>query len=99
MRENLSAQYRLDELMPVLGVAEYYDKTDRRLVIKHQQHNEKPLETKNITEVTKHIYRLWEHPVVIQTMDETGEVADEIQCPPKPKSAPVRRDGRPVYPH
>lgn len=100
VRENLSAQYRLDELMPVLGVAEYYDKTDRRLVIKHQQHNEKPLETKNITEVTKHIYRLWEHPVIIQSVDEGGEVASEIQCPPKPEGRSVRRSNdRPVYPH
>jgi stage V sporulation protein R len=100
VRENLSAQYRLDELMPVLGVAEYYDKTDRRLVIQHQQHNEKPLEKKNITEVTKHIYRLWEHPVVVQSIDADGDVSDEIQCPPKPKNESVRRKNeRNLYPH
>tara|TARA_R110002124_G_scaffold149220_1_gene315246 strand:+ start:415658 stop:417337 length:1680 start_codon:yes stop_codon:yes gene_type:complete len=84
VRENLSAQYRYDENMPVIGVAEYYDKTDRRLVLNHKMHNGKPLDKKNMTEITKHMYRLWEHPIVVQSIDKDGDVVDETCCPAKP---------------
>ena len=84
VRENLSAQYRYAENMPVIGVAEYYDKTDRRLVLNHKMHNGKPLDKKNMTEITKHMYRLWEHPIVVQSIDKDGDVVDETCCPAKP---------------
>ncbi len=99
VRETLSAQYRLDELMPVMGVAEYYDKTDRRLVIQHQQHDKKPLEQKHISEITKHIHRLWEHPVIIQTV-ANDEVVSEVQCPlPPVNEAARRKNERALYRH
>jgi stage V sporulation protein R len=56
------------------------------LVLNHKMHNGKPLDKKNMTEITKHMYRLWEHPIVVQSVDQDGDVVDEISCPEKRKS-------------
>lgn len=90
VRNTLSESYRLDEKMPVLGVAEYYDRKDRRLVIKHMMSNGKPLQEKHMNEVVKHMHRLWEHPVIVESIDEDGDVVEEFRCPVSVTASPVR---------
>ncbi len=82
VRADLSAQYRRSDIIPRIGTFKYYDKTDRRLVLRHIEQDGKPLDKKDTDAVLKHIYRLWGHPVIIETVDEDMEkTKGRLSCP------------------
>lgn len=82
VRDTLASNYRLADNEPSIEAHQYFYKTDRRLVLKHTMHNDKPLEEANTREVLKHLYQLWEHPVLIQSVNDNGDVAKTLSCPP-----------------
>jgi len=82
IRNGLADQYRIMDMFPKLEVEGYYNLTDRRMVIKHKMQDDKPLDENGTMEVMKHLYQLWKHPVILQTVDEDGDIISEISCPP-----------------
>jgi stage V sporulation protein R len=83
VREVLAANYRLSDIEPVIEAHEYHYKSDRRLILRHTMLNGKPLEEKDTREVLKHFYQLWEHPVLIQSTNDNGDVVKTLSCPPE----------------
>lgn len=88
VREVLASNYRLADNQPVLEVTEYHHKTDRRLVLTHTSYNDKPLDEKNFNEVLKHMYQLWEHPIVVESVDLEDNLLDVFSCPQTMDLAP-----------
>ena len=82
VRQLLAAQYRLSENSPNIEVSEYHHRTDRRLVLKHQQFQNRPLEEKDMQDILKYMYQVWGHPIVLESYNEEGKVADIMTCPP-----------------
>lgn len=88
VREVLASNYRLADIQPVLEVTEYHHKTDRRLVLTHTSYNDKPLEEKDFNEVLRHMYQLWEHPIVVESIDLEDNLLDVFSCPQTMDLAP-----------
>ena len=82
VRQLLAAQYRLSERDPNIHVSEYHHRTDRRLILQHQQFHNKPVEERDMQDVLKYMYQIWGHPIVLESLDSDGKVADVITCPP-----------------
>lgn len=89
IRERLSSQYNLGDREPRIEVAGYNFHDDRSLVLQHSSHNRKPLDEQSITEVLKHVHRLWGHNVTLYSIDPDGEVENVFVCPPRDKPATV----------
>jgi len=82
VREALSSEYRLGANIPYIEAHEYNYKTDRALILHHTIHNGKPLDAQSTRDVLKHMYQLWEHPVVIKSLDKNGMEVEAFSCPP-----------------
>ncbi len=85
VRNDLSRQYNLELMLPRIEVAEYHSRTDRHIVLQHTIRDNKPLAEKDTTEVMKHMYQLWGHPIVLRSVDEDGNVKKTLTCPPNYK--------------
>lgn len=98
VREALASNYRLGDNMPYIEAHEYHERTDRSLVLHHIIHNDKPLDKRNTSDVLKHMFQLWGHPVVLKSIDEKGRVQNTISCPPgyAKKEAANQNTPRPV---
>lgn len=93
VRQALARQYDLGTKMPNLKVSGYDFRGDRSLILEHTVYNRKPLAEDDMSEVLKHVYHLWKHPVVLNNVDpETNKVESSMHCPPKSK-LPVRSFG------
>lgn len=82
VREALASNYRLGANMPYIEAYEYNYKTDRSLVLHHTIHDGKPLDAQATRDVLRHMYQLWEHPIVIKSIDENGKEVESFSCPP-----------------
>lgn len=82
VREVLASNYRLADNEPIIEAYQYHYKKDRRLVLRHTMFKDRPLAEEDMREVLKHLYQLWEHPVLIQSLNEKGDVAKTLACPP-----------------
>jgi stage V sporulation protein R len=82
MRTQLARDYRTQEHFPDVRVHNYQHKTDRALVLRHFMLNEKYLDQKDTRLVLELMHSQWEHPVVIEAVNEEGEVEATYSSPP-----------------
>ncbi|WP_119155542.1 SpoVR family protein [Caldimonas tepidiphila] len=71
LREALSRQYDLGSREPNLQAWSVNLRGDRSLMLRHQQHNSRPLGD-NTQEVLKHVARLWGFAVHLESVDARG---------------------------
>ena len=71
LREALSRQYDLGSREPNLQAWSVNLRGDRSLMLRHQQHNNRPLGD-NTQEVLKHVARLWGFAVHLESVDARG---------------------------
>ena len=73
VREALAKQYDLGHREPNIQVWSVKLRGDRSLVLRHVQHNERPLHD-SAQEVLRHVARLWGFGVHLESVGSTGEV-------------------------
>ncbi|HEU4459480.1 MAG TPA: SpoVR family protein [Methylibium sp.] len=86
LRESLSHQYDLGSREPNIQVWNVNRRGDRSLVLRHTQHNDRPLH-ETTTEVLKHVARLWGFDVHMESVNAAGSVTKRWTAP-----GPVHRD-------
>ncbi|RKF19762.1 SpoVR family protein [Alginatibacterium sediminis] len=82
VREALSSQYNLSNIEANIQVVNVDIQGDRSLTLRYIPQQEIPLQ-KGYEEVLKHVHRLWQFDVVLQTEDEQGYLKDLATCPHK----------------
>jgi stage V sporulation protein R len=73
VREALSHQYDLGSREPNIQVWSVNTRGDRSLVLRHVQHNDRPLHD-GAQEVLKHVARLWGFGVHLESVDSASTV-------------------------
>lgn len=73
IREKLSEQFNLSMLEPNIQVYNVNVRSDRKLILRHTQYNNQPLD-EHVDEMLKHIYRLWGFPVLLESVATDGTV-------------------------
>ena len=84
IRSVLSNQYNLGNQEPDIQVFSVDRDGSRSLTLHYTQRNRVPL-NKSTEEVLKHVHNLWKFPVVLKSINETGDITAEYKCPPEPK--------------
>jgi stage V sporulation protein R len=74
LRETMSRQYDLGSREPNIQVWSVNLRGDRSLMLRHMQHNDRPLHD-NAYEVLKHVARLWGFPVHLESVGSLGNVS------------------------
>jgi stage V sporulation protein R len=72
IRSNLSANYRLESVLPEISVVRYARDADRKLVLHHQSYNGRMLAKSDAEQTLKHLRSLWGFDVSLETVDEGG---------------------------
>ncbi|WP_295640592.1 SpoVR family protein [uncultured Methylibium sp.] len=80
LREALSRQYDLGQREPNIQVWNVDLRGDRSLLLRHTQHNNRPLNDQT-TEVLKHVARLWGFDVHLESVDGAGETTKRWTVP------------------
>jgi stage V sporulation protein R len=80
VREALSHQYDLGSREPNIQVWSVNTRGDRSMVLRHTQHNDRPLHD-SAQEVLKHVARLWGFGVHLESVDARGEVTQRWSVP------------------
>lgn len=80
IRTALSEQYNLGNVEPNIQVYNVNIRGDRSLVLRHYQHNHRPLGT-TTAEVLKHVHNLWGFDVYLESVDTQGAVLTSYRCP------------------
>lgn len=83
LREALSRQYDLGTREPNIQVWNVNLRGDRSLILRHTQHNNRPLNDQT-AEVLKHVARLWGFDVHLESVDGAGEVTRKWTVPAPP---------------
>ena len=88
VRELLASQYNIGDREPNVQVERVDLKGDRGLTLRHQQHHRRPMGA-DTQEVLRHIYRLWQFPVRLDSRleDETVKSFHMPQQSPSPTPA------------
>lgn len=81
IRAILAANHNIATKVPQIAVMDYDDRHDRALTLKHTITHGKSLEPDNAEEVIKHVYQLWQHPVVLASFNDADEPTDILSCP------------------
>ncbi len=82
IRVALAAEYRTENMQPVLEVCQYNQSTDRALTIEHRLFNGRPLHDDEMEAIMKHLHVLWGHPVIIDSINtHDGRLYDRFTCP------------------
>ncbi len=93
IRQKMTAQYRFGEGhslpqghawsdRPDIRVA-YHDPKTFELVLHHKAFNGKPLDEKGMQTILNHLSsRIWQYPVVLQSIDETGKIVKTMNSKP-----------------
>ena len=76
LRESLSRQYDLNHREPNIQVWSVNLRGDRSLMLRHTQHNNRPLHD-DAQEVLKHVARLWGFDVHLESVDSQGRVTKQ----------------------
>jgi spore cortex formation protein SpoVR/YcgB (stage V sporulation) len=79
IREALAKQYNLGDNEPNIQVYNVNIKGDRSLLLRHVQHQRKPL-AKSVEEVLKHLYQLWGFDIHLESVYK-GQVVETYHCP------------------
>lgn len=82
MRDVLAADQRIWDKLPQIELYDYQSRTDRCLILRHKSVNGKLLDTKDAEMILEYMHHQWEHPVVIESIDEEGEIIDYMSSPP-----------------
>lgn len=85
VREALARQFNLSIMEPNIQVWEANVRGDRSLTLQHIRHDRRPLESSNAQEVLKHLHRLWQFDVHLDSVQD-GHVVDRISIPAQPSS-------------
>jgi stage V sporulation protein R len=83
LREALSRQYDLGTREPNIQVYSVNLRGDRSMVLRHNQHNNRPLDDNSSREVLKHMGRLWGFPVHLEGVDSDGHVRQQWTVVPE----------------
>lgn len=83
IRTQLARDYRTPEHFPDVRVHNYQYKTDRALILRHFMLDEKYLDQKDTQLVLELMHSQWEHPVVIEAVNEKGKVEATFSSPPR----------------
>ncbi len=81
IRQSLSEQYNLSHNEPNIQIYKVNVKGNRSITLRHIQQNRKLLDQATINEMTKHIHRLWGFPVILESVDDKGEIVKTYRCP------------------
>jgi stage V sporulation protein R len=83
VREALSRQYDLGQREPNIQVWNVNLRSDRSLILRHTQHNGRPLHD-GAQEVLKHVARLWGFGVQMESVNSAGDVTKwwRVEAPP-----------------
>ena len=73
IRQALVDQYNLGSMEPNIQVYSVDLRGDRSLTLRHNQYNRRPLDD-SAEEVLKHIRRLWQFPVRIESCNDKGKI-------------------------
>ncbi len=79
IREGLSAQTRLAEVVPDISVESYDRLGDRSLNLVHKAFNYRTLDTQDTLSSLRYMSYLWGFKVTLKTLDEFDEVMDEFE--------------------
>ena len=82
IRAQLAKDYRTSDHIPNISIYNYQD-TDRCLILRHQIKDGKPLESKSLEHILQLIHNQRGFPVVVESVDESGEVKETFSSPPK----------------
>ena len=100
MRAQLAADYRLSDKLPDITFHDYQVKTDRCLVLRHHVKDYMLLDIDDTKAVLEYMHSQWEHPVVIESVSEDGEVLEVFSSPPNYdyKAQKVLTPPKPIQP-
>jgi len=79
IRRSLADQYNLSKREPNIQIHNVDRNGDRSLTLRHTVHNRQPLD-KSLTDVMKHLTRLWGFTVRLETIDEKNKVEVAHEC-------------------
>jgi len=83
----LSRQYDIHHREPNIQVWSVDTRGDRSLMLRHFRTDNRPL-AGDTEEVLKHMARLWQFRVHLESIDENGVVRQRYEC--EPQRQPVR---------
>ena len=69
LKEQFSSQYRRDNQIPDINITKVDVRGDRSIVLRHTMKNGARLEKEYAEETLKHFYRLWQFPVILESID------------------------------
>jgi stage V sporulation protein R len=79
VREELANQYNLSRQEPDIQVFEVALRGDRSMTLRHTQQSRIPLHKSDAKKVLKHVHRLWQFDVHLESLRD-GEVASVFHC-------------------
>jgi stage V sporulation protein R len=79
VRQQLANQYNLGNREPNIQVWSVNTHGDRALKLRHTQFERRPLND-HTEEVLKHVAHLWGFDVVLETVDQQGQVLETTEC-------------------
>ncbi|QRX84075.1 SpoVR family protein [Glaciimonas sp. PAMC28666] len=79
VRETLSRQYDINHREPNIQVWSVNTRGDRSLTLRHFRSDGRPL-GENTDEVLRHMARLWQFDVHLESVDDSGKVLRRYQC-------------------
>lgn len=82
VREALAEQYNLSQQEADIQVWEVDLRGDRSLTLRHTQHDRIPLDEEDAREVMKHVHRLWQFDVRLESVQD-GAVTRSYHCDPE----------------
>ncbi len=81
LRDVLAADNRIWEKLPDITFHDYQEKTDRCLILRHHVRDGKLLDVPDAEMILEYMHHHWEHPVVLESVDENGEILDYLSSP------------------
>lgn len=82
VRALLARDYRMHEKLPDISLLDYQEKTDRCLILRHKIFENRQLDADDAKAVLEHMHSQWEHPIVIESVDDKGKVVKTYSSPP-----------------
>lgn len=81
IRDLLSQQYNLSMNEPNIQIYNADIRGDRSLTLRHIQRDNRPLEEHDLSEVMKHLHKLWGFKVKLESINDQATVTLRYQCP------------------
>lgn len=91
IRRQLAADYRMSDKIPKISLADHQEETDRCLVLRHDVINGQMLEPKSLQQILEMIHYQTKHPVVVESVNESGDVIASYSSPPDYQHIPHQR--------